>query len=277
MKRCPQCHQTYTDETLKFCRVDGALLLTNSSPAESSDTLILPATRTSDTLPTQLLQSETAQAKETTSPIEAQRNTQTGKLKAAGENKRHRRGVVLAVSVLILAATGFGFWLFKNISLSGSDSNPAPVESIAVLPFVNESGNPEMEYLSDGMTESLINSLSQIPKLNVKARSSVFRYKGKVVEPQQIGNELNVQAVLSGRVVQRGQDLILYLSLVDVRTGNQIWGEQYNRKQADLIQLQTVVAKDVLRNWLQFQRAPEICFGFVKSPESHQQQGVILN
>jgi len=114
-----------------------------------------------------------------------------------------------------------------------------------VLPFVNESGNADMEYLSDGMTESLINSLSQLPKLNVKARSSVFRYKGKEIEPQQIGKELNVQAVLNGRVVQRGQDLILYLSLVDPLNGNQIWGEQYNRKPSDLLQLQTEIARDV--------------------------------
>lgn len=79
----------------------------------------------------------------------------------------------------------------------------------------------------------------------MKARSSVFRYKGKEIEPQQTGNELNVQAVLNGRVVQRGEDLILYLSLVDARNGNQIWGEQYNRKQADLLQLQAEIARDV--------------------------------
>ena len=244
MKRCPQCQQTYTDETVKFCRVDGALLQTNSSPAESSDTLVLPAARTSDALPTELLQSEPAQAKATSSPIEAPRGTPTGTLKAASASKRHGRGTVIAVSVLILSATGLGFWLFKNRSLSGS-TNRAPIESIAVLPFVNESGNAEMEYLSDGMTESLINSLSQLPKLNVKARSSVFRYKGKEIEPHQIGNELKVQAVLNGRVVQRGQDLILYLSLVDARDGNQIWGDQYNRKPADLLQLQAEIARDV--------------------------------
>jgi len=124
---------------------------------------------------------------------------------------------------------------------------PAPIESIAVLPFQNASGNPDVEYLSDGMTESLINSLSKLPKLNVKARSSVFRYKGKEVEPQKIVEELNVQAILSGRVVQRGDDLTLYLSLVDGRSGNQLWGEQYNRKLADLLTLQSEIARDVSR------------------------------
>lgn len=244
MKRCPQCHQTFTDETLKFCRVDGALLQTNSPPAESSDTLILSPARPSDTPPTELLQSETAQAKATSSPIEPPTITRTATLNAPSGSKRRGHVTVIALSVLLLSATAFGFWLFKNRSLSGS-TNPAPIESIAVLPFVNESGNSEMEYLSDGMTESLINSLSQLPKLNVKARSSVFRYKRKEVEPQQIGTELNVQAVLNGRVVQRGQDLILYLSLVDARSGNQIWGEQYNKKQADLLQLQAEIARDV--------------------------------
>jgi TolB-like protein/Tfp pilus assembly protein PilF len=244
MKRCLRCHQTYTDETLKFCRDDGSLLQANSLAPESPNTLILPGARTNVAQPTQLLQSEIAHGKETTLPIEAPRKSHEGRIEAASESKRRRRGVVIVVSVLILTAAGLAFWLLKNRSLSDS-TNPAPIESVAVLPFVNESGNAEMEYLSDGMTESLINSLSQLPKLNVKARSSVFRYKGKEIEPQQIANELNVQAVLNGRVVQRGQDLILYLSLVDARNGNQIWGEQYNRKQADLLQLQAEIARDV--------------------------------
>lgn len=270
MKRCPQCHQTYTDETLKFCRVDGALLQTNSAPAESSDTLILQTPHPSDTLATELLQSETAQAKATSSPIEASRSTQTGTLKAESGSTRHRRGAVIALSVLILFATGF--WLFKDRLLSGSNI-PAPIESIAVLPFVNESGNAEMEYLSDGITESLINSLSQLPRLNVKARSSVFRYKGKEIEPQQIGNELTVQAVLNGRVVQRGPDLILYLSLVDTRNGNQIWGEQYNRKQADLLQLQAEIARDVsskLRTKLSGADEQRLTKNFTANPEAYR-------
>ena len=272
MKRCPRCHQTYTDETLKFCRDDGTVLQTNPLEPESSNTLILPGARTNAAQPTQLLQSETAQGKETTSPIEAARNSHSGKIEPASESKRRRRGVIVAVSVLILAATGLGMWLSKNRSLSGS-TNPAPIESIAVLPFLNESGNAEMEYLSDGMTESLINGLSQLPKLNVKARSSVFRYKGKELDLQQIANELNVQAVLNGRVVQRGQDLIVYLSLVDAQNGNQIWGEQYNRRQADLIQLQTEIARDVsskLRTKLSGADEQRLTKNFTANPEAYK-------
>jgi TolB-like protein/Tfp pilus assembly protein PilF len=113
------------------------------------------------------------------------------------------------------------------------------------MPFVNESGNADVEYLSDGMTETLISSLSQIPNLNVKARSLVFRYKGKDTNPQTIGKDLDVQAVLNGRLVQRGSDLIVYLELVDAATGNLIWGDQYNRQQSDLASLQSELARDV--------------------------------
>src|SRR5437016_4708246 len=113
------------------------------------------------------------------------------------------------------------------------------------MPFQNASGNGDIEYLSDGITESLINSLSQLPNLSVKARSTVFHYKGKDVTPQQAGSELSVQAVLNGRVMQRGDQLTLSLELVDARTGNQIWGEQYNRKTSDLAALQSEIARDV--------------------------------
>ncbi|HSP62536.1 MAG TPA: tetratricopeptide repeat protein, partial [Pyrinomonadaceae bacterium] len=153
---------------------------------------------------------------------------------------RHKRSLTVALAVLLLAAVGFGYWFSAR-----RGSNATQIESIAVLPFQNASGNDDVEYLSDGMTESLITSLSQLPKLSVKARSSVFRYKGKEVDPQVAGNELRVQAILNGRVVQRGNDLTLYLSLVDVRNGNQLWGEQYDRKLADLVSLQSEIARDV--------------------------------
>ena len=105
------------------------------------------------------------------------------------------------------------------------------------MPFVNASGNADVEYLSDGMTETLISSLSQLPNLSVKARSSVFRYKGKETDTKTIGKELNVQAILNGRLVERGDQLTLSLELIDAQTENVIWSEQYNRKQADLVQL----------------------------------------
>ena len=145
---------------------------------------------------------------------------------------------VIAVILLVLSV-GAAYLYFSR-------SAARTIDSIAVLPFINASGNNELEYLSDGMTDSLINSLSQLPNLSVKARSSVFHYKGKDLDPQKLAADLSVQAILSGRVVQRGDDLTLYLSL-DGRDGNHIWGEQYHRKSADLISLQTEIAREVSR------------------------------
>ncbi len=157
----------------------------------------------------------------------------------AGQIKLRKPLAAFALSVL-LTAFGFGVWYFTNFS-----ANPKQIESIAVMPFVNESGNADNEYLTDGMTETLISSLSQLPNLNVKARSSVFRYKGKDATAQTIGKELNVQAILNGRVVQRGDRLTLSLELVDAQTENVIWSDQYNRGQADLISLQSEIARDI--------------------------------
>ncbi|CAN5559491.1 hypothetical protein BH18ACI1_BH18ACI1_15070 [soil metagenome] len=155
------------------------------------------------------------------------------------EIKNHKLGFV-ALSVLLLTAIGLGYWFFFNHSL-----NTKQIESIAIMPFVNESGNADVEYLSDGMTETLISSLSQIPKLNVKARSSVFRYKGKETDAATIGKELNVQAIVHGTVVQRGQDLALHVELVDAQTENALWSADYKQPMTNLVSLQSEIARDV--------------------------------
>ncbi|MDQ3750055.1 MAG: protein kinase [Acidobacteriota bacterium] len=186
----------------------------------------------------------------------------------ASEIKQHKPVSIAVLVILLLAIGGFGYWFFAN-----RPANLSNIESIAVMPFVNESGNMDNEYLSDGMTESLINSLSQLPKLSVKARSSVFRYKGKDIEPQQTGNELSVQAVLNGRVIQRGDNLTVSLELVDARTGNQIWGEQYNRKQTDLVALQSEIARDVsqkLRTRLSGTEEQRITKNYTENAEAFQ-------
>ena len=143
--------------------------------------------------------------------------------------------------VCVIAALGIGYWFYGRLSTAPQ------IQSVAVLPFQNVSGDPDIEYLTDGMTETLINSLSQLPQMSVKARSTVFRYKGKEVEPQAVANELTVQAILQGRVMHRGDDLTLFLSLVDGKTGDQLWGEQYQRKLTDLLSLQSEIARDVSR------------------------------
>lgn len=156
-----------------------------------------------------------------------------------GEVRKHKLGAALG-ALILLVLLGAGVWfLFLRTS------SARQIESIAVLPFVNESGNADNEYLSDGMTETLIRSLSQIPNLNVKARSSVFRYKGKEIDLPKIARELNVQAILTGRVLQHGEQLVMNLELVDALTENIIWAEQYSRNQTDLVSLQTEIARDV--------------------------------
>jgi len=180
--------------------------------------------------------------------------------------KRHRLALVLCLLVAAAGIVGLGAYLHAR-------NNVAAIQSIAVMPFVNASGNADLEYLSDGITDSLINSLSQLPHLSVKARSSVFRYKGKEVEPQRIASELSVQAILNGRVVQRGDDLTLYLSLVDARNGDQLWGEQYNRKFSDLVPLQSEIARDVsqkLRTRLSGAEEQKVTKNYTANGEAYQ-------
>ncbi len=119
------------------------------------------------------------------------------------------------------------------------------IDSLAVLPFENASGDPEHEYLSDGITGSLINILATIPKLRVMAQSTVFRYKGREIDPQAIGRELNVRAVLTGRMMQSGGSLRIGTELVDVATGSQLWGAQYDRKPGDIFVVQDEISNEI--------------------------------
>jgi serine/threonine-protein kinase len=119
------------------------------------------------------------------------------------------------------------------------------IDSLAVLPLENASQDPEMEYLSDGITEAMINTLSQLPKLRVMARSTVFRYKGRTQEPQAIGRDLSVRAVLTGRVLHRGDMLVIGAELVDVEDGSQIWGGQFNRRLSGIFELQEEISSEM--------------------------------
>ena len=181
--------------------------------------------------------------------------------------KQHK----LAASIIGLAVLVSGITLFA-LYLRARTSNVS-IKSIAVMPFVNETGKTELEYLTDGMTDTLISSLSQLPNMSVKARASVFRYKGKETNPQTIGKELNVQAILNGHVTQRGDQLTLTLELVDVQTENVIWSEQYNRKEADLVSLQGEIARDVsvkLRTKLSGSEEEKVAKTYTANPEAYQ-------
>jgi serine/threonine protein kinase/Tfp pilus assembly protein PilF len=119
------------------------------------------------------------------------------------------------------------------------------IDSLAVLPFENASRDPEHEYLSDGIAGSLINNLATIPKLRILAQSTVFRYKGRQTDPQAVGRELNVRAVLTGRVMQSGGSLRIGAELVDVATGSQLWGAQYDRKLGDIFAIQDDISEEI--------------------------------
>jgi TolB-like protein/Tfp pilus assembly protein PilF/predicted Ser/Thr protein kinase len=151
---------------------------------------------------------------------------------------RTKMGLGLSAAVMaVLLALGSYFVLFRGRSQM--------IDSVAILPFVNVSADPNTEYLSDGITESIINNLSQLPGLRVMARSTVFRFKGKEADPQKVGQELHVGAVLAGRLQQRGDTLIVQAELVDVDKGAQLWGDQYNRKLADILQLQSDISREI--------------------------------
>ncbi|MEO8649263.1 MAG: FlgO family outer membrane protein, partial [Acidobacteriota bacterium] len=237
MKRCPECRRDYYDDTLLYCLDDGNALLECPAKlgAHEPETAILHTTDAVGEAPTRAQIYTTEQTAVLPSGI--------ADVPQRGFDKR------LIAAPILVVIIAFGVYLgYRSFSTTTKQ-----IESIAVMPFVNESGNADVEYLSDGMTETLISSLSQLPTLNVKPRSSVFRYKGKENDPQTIGKELNVQAVLNGTVTSRGQDLSLFVELVDIALNKVVWSRQYNRKQSDLAALQSEIARDVsgkLRNKL---------------------------
>ena len=155
--------------------------------------------------------------------------------------KRHKLPVALAI-VALLAGGALLYWYLHT------RNTEVAIDSIAVLPFQNQSGNPADEWLTDGVTESIINSLTQFPNLRVIARSSVFRYKGKEADPLIVGKELGVRAVLVGRMLQRGDSVTISAELVDVRDNKQLWGEQYERKVSDLMSVQRDIAGQITNN-----------------------------
>jgi serine/threonine-protein kinase len=147
--------------------------------------------------------------------------------------------------VLALALLLFGLNIGGLRDRVFDGSAQGRIDSIAVLPFTNVSNDSKTEYLSDGITESLINSLSQLPNLSVMSRNTVFRYKGQSTDAQKLGHDMGVKAILTGRLIQTGDQLMISVSLEDVRESRQIWGEQYNRKLSNLVWVQQEIAADI--------------------------------
>src|SRR6266496_3899113 len=149
------------------------------------------------------------------------------------------------IYVVIVAGAISVSLFFLGRYTSSKQSAELPAKSIAVLPFDNQNRDPDSDYLSDGIPESIINSLSQLPQLRVMARSTVFSYKGKDVDPRKVGNDLGVGAVLMGRLIQQGDNLTIRTELVNVADGTELWGQQYNRKLADVFAVQEEIAKEI--------------------------------
>ena len=177
---------------------------------------------------------------------ESKADFKSGDARSAGRRPARSNWLLPAIlGLLALGVSAAVIWFALKRSDSPAANGGAQIRSLAVMPLVNESGNSNTEYLSDGLTESLITSLSQLPELSVKARSSAFRYKGKDVPLKSIGAELAVQAILTGRVAERGGELVINVELVDAQTENVLWKADYNRSMANLSTLQSEITRDV--------------------------------
>ena len=174
-------------------------------------------------------------------------------------------GIAAAALVAVLGAWG---WYYKSAGRGGET-----IDSVVVLPFVNASGDPNEEYFSDGITESLINSLSQLPHLAVKSRDSAFMYKGKDADARTVGRELGVRAVFKGRVMQRGDTLSISAELIDTQNDNHLWGQQYTRKATDVFALQDEITKEMttaLRMRLTGDDEKRMAKSYTANPEAYQ-------
>jgi TolB-like protein/Tfp pilus assembly protein PilF len=157
------------------------------------------------------------------------------------KSARSRAWIYVVVVAAVISVSLF----FLGRYTSSKQSAELPAKSIAVLPFENQNRDRDTDYLSDGIPESIINSLSQLPNLKVMSRNSVFHYKGKDTDAQAVAKELKVQTVLTGRMTQRGDGLLISVELINAQDNSQIWGQQYNRKLADVFAVQEEIAKEI--------------------------------
>jgi len=186
---------------------------------------------------------------------------------AAGRRRLWRMVAPILLVGLVVAMAAAGFWYWR------SKADTSQIESIAVIPFANVGGNTDTDFLSDGLTESLMASLAHVPQLKVKSRNSVFRYKGKEVDVQKAGQELTVDALLTGRVVQRGDAIQVTAELTNVHDNTEIWGEHYERKASDIIALEQQIAGDIadkLRSKLSGAEKQQVTKQGTQNPEAYQ-------
>lgn len=178
---------------------------------------------------------KTAPRDKSTGEIEVKKTDSSAKI-IFGEIKRHRREVTITLMVFVAALAGLGYFIWNREPV---------IDSIAVLPFINANADPQTDYLADGISESIIISLAQLPNLKVMSRNSVAQFKGREADVREVGQKLSVRTVLLGRVMQQGDGLTVNLELVDARDNRQLWGQQYNRRLADVFAIQEEIARTV--------------------------------
>jgi TolB-like protein/tetratricopeptide (TPR) repeat protein len=257
MKRCPECRRDYFDDSLLYCLEDGATLVQGSVPSPSEPpTAILPSTSL---------------------PSEAQTRAQfhtteeTAVLPSGVANVQPKKGpgkLLLLGSMLVAAVILGSYFIYQNYW------NRETFNSIAVMPFANVGGDPEFDYLSDGLAEALINNLSRMPNTKVIARSSTFTFKGKEVDPVEAAQKLNVQAIVTGRVQRRGDDVTISVEMVNAADRTQIWGEIYDRKASEMHILHREISRTVsekLRNRLTGEQERMLSSGATTNPEAYEQ------
>ena len=246
MKRCPECRRDYYDDSLIYCLEDGARLLGDpKTPDEPSTAIQLP--------------------QETDPPTRILTSPEGAPPREAADRKRNRL-LIMVGALALVAVVGIGSYIYN-----GRESSKQ-ISSIAVLPFQNRGGDADTQYLSEGLAESLIYRLSQLPDLKVSPTSTVFRYEGKDVDPVVVGKELGVNAVLSGRIVQHGEKLTISVNLVDIRNDRLLWGEQYDRTISDLLSTQREIAREIVEK-LRLKVSPQetgLSKSYTESNEAYQ-------
>jgi TolB-like protein/predicted Zn-dependent protease len=273
MKRCPECRRDYHDDSLSYCLDDGTVLVDGPQlepptgiPASASASGMAklaggqfvdePATAIFSEAPTKQQAKNTDQTAILTSkPVAV----------VTGGYRLDRRLLAAPIFIAIVALGFFGY-RYLRVSESG------PINSIAVMPFENRSGSTDTDYLSDGLTDSLIFRFSQLPNLKVSPTSSVMRYKGSGTDVAQVAKELDVDAVLSGRLSQLGDNLTISVQLIDTRSKKLIWAEQYDRKMADMLATQREIATTITQK-LQLKLASDekgITKKYTNSNEAYQ-------
>jgi TolB-like protein len=225
MKRCPQCGREY-DNTMSFCLDDGSELLYGPAAMDEPQTAILHDTSPSREAATRAQIHTTNKTAVFPSGI------------AAGFDKR-----LFIVPLVLGCLVLIGLFGYRYIRPAASGA----ITSIAVLPLENRSSDADTDYLSDGLAESLIFRLTQLPGLKVSPTSSVMRYKGKETDVAKIASELGVDAVMTGRLVKRADSLNITVELVDTRNNTSLWGEQYERKMSDLLATQREIAATIVQ------------------------------